>query len=144
MAVAAVASFGAWFTPGSWYEALAKPSWNPPNWLFGPVWSVLYVMIAISGWLIWSQRARVAIGFALSLFAFQLVLNALWSALFFGLHRIDWAAIEICVLWAMIGFLIRISWKISRPAAYLLLPYWLWVSFAAFLNLTVWQLNRIA
>jgi len=142
--VAAVASVGALFGPGPWYEALTKPSWNPPNWLFGPVWAVLYLMIAIAGWQIWRQRSHRAIGLVLGLFGLQLLLNAAWSWLFFGLKRIDWALLEIALLWCTIGLLIKVSWNVSRRAAYLLMPYWVWVSFATTLNFSIWLLNRTA
>jgi translocator protein len=139
VATFAVAAFGAQFTPGPWYESLAKPSFNPPNWIFAPVWSVLYVMMAIAAWLVWC-RLR-AFGRPIILWCVQLGLNAIWSWLFFGLERPDFAAMEIIVLLAAILLTAFSFFRISRPAGYLLVPYAAWVSFAAVLNFTLWRLN---
>lgn len=135
----ATASLGALFPPGSWYAALAKPAWTPPSWLFGPVWSVLYLMIAVSGWLIW----RAAAGFSLpiTLWASQLLLNALWSPLFFGLHRPALALVDIVLLWALIVGTIVAAWPVQRLATALLMPYAVWVAYAAALNAALWRLN---
>ncbi len=125
-----------------WFSELIKPSWNPPNWLFGPVWTVLYAMIAISGWLVWrsdaSERSKTPAYIA---FGVQLALNSLWSVLFFGLHQIFFALIEIVVLWLAIATTAWLFKPHSRAAALMLLPYLAWVSFATFLNATIWQLN---
>ena len=125
----------------SWYGELNKPSWNPPNWLFGPVWSMLYTMMAIAAWMVWRRvrwpESRIAIG----LFAFQLALNSLWSLLFFGMQRPGWAALEIVVLWVAILATIVAFWKHSKVAGGLLIPYLMWVSFATVLNFTIWRLN---
>ncbi len=136
--VFAVAASGAFFTPGDWYAALAKPSWNPPNWLFGPVWTVLYAMIAVSGWLVWQQEHN---RLALSLYAVQLVLNAAWSWLFFGRHAIGLALADIVLLLLAIVATIVLFWPLSRLAAGLLVPYALWVAFATALNAAIWRLN---
>jgi benzodiazapine receptor len=135
----AVAAIGAQFMPGPWYAALAKPAWTPPGWLFGPVWTVLYVMIAISAWLVWQRQRRVSP--ALALWGAQLVLNGIWSWLFFGLERPGLAAIDIVVLLAMIIATALAFARVSRPAALLLVPYAIWVSFATALNLAIWRLN---
>ena len=126
-----------------WYTTLQKPSWNPPNAVFGPVWTTLYLMMAVAAWLVWRRRptAGAAVRNALIWFAAQLVLNSVWSLLFFGLHRPGVAAIEIVVLWVAIVATIRAFARLSRPAAWLLVPYVTWVSFAAVLNFTIWRIN---
>lgn len=136
--VFAVAAVGAMFTPGEWYDTLAKPAWTPPDWLFAPVWTALYVMIAVSGWLVWQREEH---GVPMALFASQLVLNAAWSWLFFGRHAIGLALVDIVVLLVMIGATIAVFWSISRLAAGLLIPYALWVGFATALNAAIWRLN---
>jgi len=134
----ATASLGVLFPPGEWYAALAKPAWTPPNWLFGPVWSVLYLMIAVSGWLIWRASGPSA---PMALWAGQLLLNALWSPLFFGLHRPALALVDIGALWVLIVGTIVAAWPVQRVAAALLVPYGVWVSYAAALNAALWRLN---
>ena len=134
------AAFGAFFTPGAWYAGLNKPSWNPPSWLFGPVWTVLYVMIATAGWRIW-QRFGSEAKPALTLWAIQMLLNALWSWLFFGLQRPALAFAEIAALWLAIVATIVLFWRRDRGAGLLMTPYLMWVSFAALLNFTLWQMN---
>ena len=126
------------FAPGEWYEALAKPEWTPPNWLFGLVWPLLYLFIAIAGWLVWRSKG---LGLALLFWIAQLVFNGLWSYFMFGLNEIDSAMIDIALLWLAIAGFIFTSWRISRLAALLFVPYLAWVSFAAALNLAVLQLN---
>lgn len=123
----------------TWYAALAKPSFNPPNWLFAPVWTALYVMMAVAAWLVWR---RGAIGIAApGLFALQLGLNSAWSMLFFGLHRIDLALVDIVLLLAAIGATALVFRARSTAAALLLLPYLAWVCFATLLNFAIWRLN---
>lgn len=136
--VFAVAAFGALFTPGEWYQTLSKPAWNPPNWIFGPVWTVLYVMIAVSGWLVWQQDGN---ALAVRLYALQLVLNAAWSWLFFGMHAIGLALIDVILLLLVIVAAIVVFWPLSRIAAGLLVPYAAWVAFATLLNAAIWRLN---
>lgn len=131
----------AWWPPGDWYLALNKPSWHPPTWVFGPVWSTLYVMMAVSAWLVWQQGGFAHQRRALTLFLVQLVLNAAWSPLFFGLKQPGIAFAEILLLWLAILATIISFHRIHRIAAWLLVPYIAWVSFAAFLNGTLWQLN---
>ena len=142
LAVAGAASFGGIFMPGEWYASLERPPLNPPNWLFGPVWSVLYLMIAVSGWLVWRAEGvgrRRTVG--LVVFGVQLVLNALWSWVFFGLHETGWALVEILALnVAVLGTLV-LFWRVNRLAAQLLVPYWLWVCFASYLTGGYWVLN---
>jgi tryptophan-rich sensory protein len=133
---------GAFFRPGAWYEQLAKPAWNPPNWLFPPAWTVLYICIAIAGWLVWRRVGLAAAGPAFTVYAIQLLLNAGWSAVFFGMQRLDWAFAELALMWLAILATIVLFAPISPAAAILLLPYLAWVTFAGALNLTIWQMNR--
>lgn len=138
---ALAASAGGIFRPGAWYEALRKPSWRPPNRLFGPVWAVLYAMIAVSGWLIYEEFGWEFAQVPLTVFVIQLLLNWLWSAIFFGLRRPGLAFLEIIALWLSIVALIYLFYPIREAAAWLLAPYLLWVSFAAALNFAIWRLN---
>ncbi|MCC6144122.1 MAG: tryptophan-rich sensory protein [Candidatus Hydrogenedentes bacterium] len=139
--VAAAAAFGGQFMPGEWYAGLNKPSWNPPNWIFGPVWTTLYLMMAIAAWLVWLRRKVQPVYPALAVFVVQLLLNGAWSWIFFGLHRIDVAFGEILVLDLLILVTVLLFWRIRWLAGALLVPYLLWTSFASFLNFTIWRLN---
>lgn len=139
--VVAVASTGAMFKPGAWYEALAKPFWTPPNWLFPVAWTILYLMIAVAGWLVWREAGLAGARQALTLYFLQLMLNAAWSWLFFGLHRMDLAMIDIVALWIAVAATIAAFYAVSLPAALLLVPYLAWVSYAAALNFAIWQAN---
>ncbi len=126
---------------GGWYAQIQKPSWNPPSWIFGPVWTTLYIMMAIAAWLVWKRGGFAAQRVPLGLFLLQWILNALWTPLFFGLHNpalafADIVALVLCLAATIVSFR-----KVHPPAAYLLLPYLAWVSFAAFLNFTIWRLN---
>lgn len=133
-----VASVAGAFSPGEWYAGLAKPSWTPPNWLFGPVWSLIYLCIAIAGWLVWRSKG---LGIGLLFWFVQLGLNGLWSYWMFGENRIDYAMFDISAMWfAIVGFIVT-SWRTSKLAALLFVPYLAWVSFAAALNFAIWQLN---
>ena len=136
------ATFGAIFAPGEWYAQLRKPSWNPPSWLFGPVWTALYTMMAISAWLVWRRGGFAANARSLGLFAVQLVFNALWSWLFFGLKNPALALIDIVLLWVAIAATLAAFYRVHRVAGWLLVPYLAWVSFATVLNATLWLLNR--
>lgn len=135
------ASSAVFITPGGWFEGLRKPSWNPPSWVFGPVWSTLYVMMAVAAWLVWREggwrKQRAALGF----FVAQWFLNALWTPLFFGLHQPGWAFAEIVLLWVALLATVWKFWQVNRVASILLWPYLVWVSFAGFLNFTIWRLN---
>ena len=135
------AAIGSRFMPGEWYAGVAKPSWNPPNWIFGPVWSLLYTLMAVAAWRIWRKVGFRGASGALGLFGIQLALNAAWSWLFFGLHRMDWAFAEILVLCAAILATMIAFRRIDRPAAWMLVPYLAWVAFASVLNGTLWRLN---
>ena len=132
------AALGGLFMPGSWYEGLAKPSWTPPNWVFGPVWFALYVAVAAAGCILWS---RDGFGAARRWWLAQIVLVALWTPLFFGLKAVGVALGDIALLWFAIGGCVIASWQGARPAALLLLPYWAWVTYAATLNAGILWLN---
>lgn len=124
--------------PGDWYATLAKPEWNPPSWIFGPVWTVLYLMMAVAAWLVWKRDGwRRPLWF----YSGQLLLNAAWTPVFFAAHQIGLALVVISALWlAILGTLLAF-WRISKPAGWMLVPYLAWVSFAAFLNYTLWRMN---
>ena len=138
----AAASSGAIFKPGDWYEGLAKPPWRPPNWLFAPAWTVLYAMIAVAGWLVWRRAGFAGAGTALAIYGVQLLFNAAWSGLFFGLRRPDLAFAELVLLWLSILATILAFAPIDATAAWLMAPYLAWVSFAGALNWSIWQRNR--
>lgn len=125
-----------------WYSGLVKPALNPPNWLFGPAWITLYTLMGIAAFLVWQKGLdKKEIKTALEIFILQLLLNAIWSVIFFGWQSPAWAFINIILLWLAILWTIMVFYRISKPAAYLLLPYILWVSFAAYLNYSIWMLN---
>jgi translocator protein len=129
------------FPPGDWYAHLAKPAFNPPAWVFAPVWTLLYLVMGIAAWLVWRERRVTGVAKALALFLVQLILNAAWSWLFFGLHRIGWALVDLAALWLAIGATLLAFWARRPLAGLLMLPYLLWVSFAALLNFQLWRLN---
>ncbi|KQZ19740.1 sensory protein TspO [Mesorhizobium sp. Root552] len=132
---------GIFFRPGEWYQRLNKPSWRPPDWLFGPVWTFLYATIALAGWLVWREAGFGDAVLPLSAYGTQLLLNAAWSPIFFGLHRIGWALVDMVLLWLSIVATIVLFYPIDAAAAAMLVPYLCWVSFALLLNLSVWQRN---
>ena len=136
--VGCAAYFGAAYQPGPFYAALAKPAWTPPDWLFAPVWTVLYVMIAIAGWLVWRARS---FGVALAIWFLALALNAAWSYLMFGQKRIDFAFIDIVLLLLAIVAFIVAARPIDRRASLLFVPYLLWVGYATALNFAILRLN---
>lgn len=127
--------------PDDWYWTLAKPSWTPPPWLFGPVWTLLYLMMGVSLWLLWRNRRATHGRLAFTLFLTQLALNFAWTPVFFGMHAIGLALAVIVTLLAAIMATIAIGWRVKRSAALLLVPYACWVSFASALNLAIWRLN---
>ena len=138
----AVGALGSVFTKPSiptWYAALNRPGFAPPNWLFAPVWTTLYILMAVAAWRAW--KATGLKSSALIAYAIQLVLNVAWSAIFFGLHRIDLALVEIAVLWLAILATIILFWRADRIAGLLMLPYLAWTGFAGFLNYAFWSLN---
>ncbi|WP_166820027.1 TspO/MBR family protein [Thalassoroseus pseudoceratinae] len=124
-----------------WYRTLQKPTWNPPGWVFGPVWTTLYVLMAIAAWLVWKNRGYRAAAVPLMLFGFQLLLNIAWSWIFFAAHKPGWAFVEIVVLWLAITATLISFYRESHLASGLLVPYLVWVSFAAVLNFEIWRLN---
>jgi tryptophan-rich sensory protein len=126
---------------GSWYQGLERPPFNPPDWLFAPVWTVLYISMAVAAWRVWRAAGFDTRGKALVVFAVQLGLNLLWSFLFFGLQRIDLALIEILILLVVIIVNTAMFWRIDRLAGMLFVPYVLWVGFATMLNASLWWLN---
>lgn len=136
---------GSFFTTPSiptWYATLNKPSFNPPNWLFAPVWTTLFILMGIAAFLIWRKGLKKkAVKNALIIFLLQLVFNTLWSFLFFKFHSPFWALVDIGVLWGLILLSLIKFWKISKAAGILLIPYLFWVSFASFLNYTIYRLN---
>ena len=139
-----VGGFGSFLTASSvrdWYPRLRKPAGTPPSWVFGPVWTALYVLMAISAWLVWLEYHAGARP-ALLIFFAQLALNVAWSGIFFGSRLPGVAFAEIVLLWVAIGFNILIFYLLLPVSAYLLLPYWLWVTYAAYLNFGIWRLNR--
>ena len=141
----AAAAAGGWFTNSSvktWYPGLLKPAGTPPSWVFGPVWTFLYLLMGTAAWLVWQQRLVLNIRLPLVLFFGQLVLNAAWSYIFFGLRRPGLALVEICILLLAI-ILTTLSFAgHSRYASWLMLPYLVWVAYATYLNLGFWRLNR--
>ncbi len=130
-----------------WYAGIVKPALNPPAWVFGPVWTTLYALMGIAAWLVWKQwdqgnpSTKLKVKIALAIFGLQLFLNAIWSIIFFGLQNPGWALIDIAALWLAIVWTMVVFYKISKPACYLLVPYLLWVSFASYLNYSIWVLN---
>ncbi|MFT3830590.1 MAG: TspO/MBR family protein [Opitutaceae bacterium] len=141
LACFAAPAVSAWARPDAWYAALTKPLWNPPNWVFGPVWTTLYCLMGVAAWLVWRRGGWRVQRRPLGWFSAQLVLNALWTPLFFGFHRLDFALLEIVVLWcAAVATMVAFA-RASAVAAWLLAPYLAWVSFATFLTFTLWKLN---
>ena len=127
--------------PGEWYASLTKPTWNPPSFVFAPVWTALYVLMGIAAWLVWREAGFSGARAALSLFLIQLVLNGLWSYLFFGMQKPMFAFFEIIVLWCMILATLAAFWRVRPMAGVLLVPYLCWVGFASVLNYQLWRLN---
>ena len=125
-----------------WYGLLEKPVFQPPAWVFGPVWTMLYVLMAVSAWLVWEKADEKPIKIPLVLFYVQLLLNVMWSGLFFGMGRPDLALAEILVLWTLIAVVTVLFFRVQRTAGLLFVPYLAWVSFALMLNGSIWWLNR--
>lgn len=133
---------GAFFRPGEWYyEQIRKPSWNPPSWLFPPVWTLLYIMMSVAAWLVWRETGVTGGLLPLGLFVVQLGLNALWSYLFFGRENLKAAFWEALLLFAAVFAMAVAFWEVRTLAGLLVVPYVLWVGFAAFLTYTIWRLN---
>jgi len=126
----------------TWYAELRKPDFSPPNWVFAPVWTALYTLMGVAAWLIWRKGwSAPGARTALTVFVVQLVLNSLWSVLFFGLRSPSLAFVEILALWCAILLTMILFFRMCRASGWLLLPYFAWVSFAAVLNFYIWQLN---
>lgn len=126
----------------SWYLTINKPSWNPPSWVFGPVWTTLYVMMGIGLFLVWKADTSTELKkIAIALFAVQLLLNFFWSLIFFQQHQPGWALVDLIALWVFIVLTIFAFAQVNKTAAWLLVPYISWVSFAGILNYTIWRLN---
>ena len=135
---------GSFFTTSSittWYAFINKPLFSPPNWIFAPVWTLLYVLMGISAFLIWKKRDNLRTKQALIFYGIQLILNALWSIIFFGMHNPGLALLEIIILWLFILITLIKFYKINKTAGLLFIPYLLWVSFASILNYAIWILN---
>ncbi|HWB13001.1 MAG TPA: TspO/MBR family protein [Pirellulales bacterium] len=124
-----------------WYKTLSKPSWNPPDYVFGPVWTTLYVLMAIAAWLVWRPGGFMAAAAPLTLFAVQLALNVAWSWIFFGMHQPGWAFLEVLILWLAIVTTTVAFFRRSKAAGCLMMPYLAWVSFASVLNFSIWRIN---
>ncbi len=140
----AIAGLGSWATSisvGTWYAALEKPSFNPPNWIFAPVWTALYAMMAVAGWLVWRKAGWKPLFLKPGYYGLQLVLNFGWSATFFGAQAIGPALLIINLLLALIALTIYQFLEIDKRAAYLFVPYLGWVTFATILNVQIWKLN---
>ncbi|SDD97359.1 TspO/MBR family protein [Rhodospira trueperi] len=136
------ASTGAIFRPGEWYAALRKPSWVPPNWLFAPAWTVMYVLMAVAAFLVWTFGEGPAVLSALAVYAVQLVLNALWSPVFFGRRSLGGGVVVVLALWLAVLSTTLLFLQVNDWAGLLFLPYLAWVTFASALTVTVWRLNR--
>ena len=141
LAVGGIAGFATATSIGTWYAQLNKPSFNPPNSLFAPVWTILYILMGIALYLIWKQPASAKRNAPMLLFFIQLFLNFLWSFIFFNMHQIGWALADIILLWIFILLTMRAFAPLSKAAGWLLFPYFLWVTFASVLNFSILQLN---
>jgi benzodiazapine receptor len=141
LGVGAVAGYITMSEVTSWYPTIQKPSWTPPNWLFAPVWTVLYVLMAIAFWMVWKKPVTERRNAAVFIYLLQLTFNFLWSIIFFWLHQLGWASVEIVMLWILIVATFFTFRKISRTASWLLLPYLAWVSFATALTISIWRMN---
>ncbi|GAA4328152.1 TspO/MBR family protein [Flaviaesturariibacter amylovorans] len=142
----AVAAAGAYFTvtgTGSWYQEIRRPSWNPPNWVFGPVWTLLYVLMGISLFLVWKNARNTSLKrTGILLWSVQLFFNFCWSLLFFRAHMIGTALVDLALLWLFLLLTIYVFSRMQKTAAWLLLPYIAWVTFAGFLNYAIYLMNR--
>ncbi len=140
----AAAGLGSYWTSTSmpdWYGTLVKPSFQPPSWLFGPVWTALYLAMAVAAWLVWRKGGWAGQRRALTLFLIQLALNTAWSGIFFGLRSLGPAVVDIVLLWVAILMTMLAFFKVDRLAGWLFVPYLAWVTFASALNFSIWRLN---
>ena len=136
--VALVSVTGSKFLPGPWYEALTKPEWTAPNWLFPPAWAILYVLIAVAGWRVYERQG---FGPGLCVWIVGLALNGIWSVLMFGQHQIGLAAVDIVLLWTTVVAFIALNWRTDRIASLLFVPYLAWITYATALNIAIYILN---
>lgn len=136
-----VAALASQFEPGEWYTNIAKPTWTPPGWVFGPVWSILYLSMGVSAWLIWRQRHKTKVYRPLAFYIAQLAINGIWSWLFFGRQWIGLALIDLVALVILVAITVVMFLRVHRTAGLLLLPYLLWISFASALNFQIWRMN---
>ena len=141
LGIGALGSIATAQSVATWYQTLIKPSFNPPDWLFAPVWTTLYVLIAVAGWRVWRRRGLLGARAEFGAYAAQLALNLAWSFLFFGQRMIGAALVEIVVLLAAIALNVVLFWRVDRLAGWLLAPYAAWVAFASLLNFALWRLN---
>ena len=139
--IVASSSSAVWTINGDWYQSLNEPSFRPPSWLFGPVWTTLYILISIAAYRLVTSVESTLKHYAIALWALQITLNTIWTPVFFGANALGIALIYIVVLWAAILALIIVSWRVDRISSLILIPYLLWVSFATLLNYSFWQLN---
>lgn len=140
----AVGFAGSWATRPEipvWYAGLAKPAWNPPPWVFGPVWTFLYICMATAAWLVVRESPVKKVGGAVSWFFIQLIFNGIWSFIFFAWHWPSLAFVDIVLLWVSIGITVGSFWGVRPLAGKLLLPYWIWVTYASTLNFAIWRMN---
>ena len=143
VSVGAISGFFTVSEVGGWYQTINKPSWNPPGWIFGPVWITLYIMMGIALYMVWKTDADPGLKkTAIVIFAIQLMLNFFWSFIFFNQHQVGWALVEILGMWIFILLTIFAFAKVNNNAAWLLVPYISWVSFASILNYAIWKLNN--
>jgi len=142
LSVGAIAGYCTATEIGEWYAGLSKPFFNPPNYVFGPVWTVLYILMGISLYKIWQTSSHKRKKISLILFFVQLFFNMMWSFIFFKGHFIGWALIDICIMWTLINVCIGFFYQVNKTAAWLMIPYMVWVSFAGVLNYAIWILNK--
>ena len=136
-----VAALASQFEPDEWYTNIAKPTWTPPGWLFGPVWGILYLSMSVSTWLVWLQRHKTAVSRSLIFYFAQLAINGIWSWLFFGRQWIGLALIDLIVLVILVAITVVMFLRVRKTAGLMLLPYLLWISFSAALNFQIWRMN---
>ncbi len=142
--IVAASSSAVWTINGDWYQALEKPFFTPPSWLFGPVWTTLYILIATVGFRLVRTEHSSMQNFAVAVWALQMCLNTIWTPVFFGAYALGVAFAYIAALWVTILILIVICWRVDRLSAWLMMPYLAWVSLASALNFAVWQMNPAA
>lgn len=138
----AVGAFTLRFPPGTWYQLIEKPPWTPPLLLLGSVAALLYVLMAVAAWLVWRERTHLLRLPALGLFALQLLLNGVWSYVFFGRQEIGWALVVLLALWLLLAATVALFFRVSNLAGSVLVPYLAWISFAMAVNLEIWRLNQ--